>query len=62
MGIMQFLRFILELGGTESQDWVQMLYRMYAKWASSNGFSLKELDYLEGEEAGIKSVTFEISR
>ncbi len=44
-------------GGTESQDWVQMLYRMYARWASSNGFQLKELDYLDGEEAGIKSVT-----
>ncbi len=44
-------------GGTESQDWVQMLYRMYGKWASANGFTLKELDYLEGEEAGIKSVT-----
>ena len=48
-------------GGTESQDWVEMLYRMYGKWASSNGFILKELDYLEGEEAGIKSVTFLIS-
>ena len=49
------------LGGTESQDWVQMLYRMYMKWASSNDFSVKELDYLEGDEAGIKSVTFEVS-
>lgn len=48
-------------GGTESQDWVQMLYRMYSKWASSNNYILKELDYLEGEEAGIKSVTFLIS-
>ena len=48
-------------GGTESQDWAQMLYRMYGKWASSNGFSLKELDYLDGDEAGIKSVTFIIS-
>ena len=47
-------------GGTESQDWVQMLYRMYSKWASSNGFTVKELDYLDGDEAGIKSVTFEI--
>ncbi len=44
-------------GGTESQDWAQMLYRMYSKWASSNGFEIKELDYLDGEEAGIKSVT-----
>lgn len=48
-------------GGTESQDWVQMLYRMYGKWATSNGFSIKELDYLDGDEAGIKSVTFLIS-
>ena len=48
-------------GGTESQDWVQMLYRMYGKWASSNGFILKELDYLDGDEAGIKSVTFSVS-
>ena len=48
-------------GGTESQDWVQMLYRMYVKWASSNGFKVKELDYLEGDEAGIKSVTFLVS-
>ena len=48
-------------GGTESQDWVQMLYRMYGKWANSNGFSIKELDYLEGDEAGIKSVTALIS-
>jgi len=48
-------------GGTESQDWVQMLYRMYGKWTNSNGFTLKELDYLDGEEAGIKSVTALIS-
>ena len=48
-------------GGTESQDWVQMLYRMYGKWANSNGFTLKELDYLDGDEAGIKSVTALIS-
>ena len=48
-------------GGTESQDWAEMLYRMYSKWASSNGYSLKELDYLEGDEAGVKSVTFLIS-
>ena len=45
-------------GGTESQDWVEMLYRMYSKWAISNGFEVHELDYLEGDEAGIKSVTF----
>lgn len=48
-------------GGTESQDWVQMLYRMYTKWAISNEFNIKELDYLEGDEAGIKSVTALIS-
>lgn len=48
-------------GGTESQDWVQMLYRMYTKWAISNGFNIKELDYLEGDEAGIKSVTALVS-
>ncbi len=47
-------------GGTESQDWAEMLYRMYTRWAVKNGYEVKELDYLEGEEAGIKSVTFEI--
>lgn len=47
-------------GGTESQDWAEMLYRMYTKWANKNDFQIKELDYLEGDEAGIKSVTFEI--
>lgn len=44
-------------GGTEAQDWVEMLYRMYTRWATQNGYEVKELDYLEGEEAGIKSVT-----
>lgn len=44
-------------GGTESQDWAEMLYRMYTRWAIDNGYTVKELDYLEGEEAGIKSVT-----
>lgn len=48
-------------GGTESQDWVEMLYRMYSRWAISNGYMVKELDYLEGDEAGIKSVTFLVS-
>ena len=48
-------------GGTESQDWVEMLYRMYSKWSSSNDFMLKELEYLPGDEAGIKSVTFLVS-
>ena len=45
-------------GGTESQDWAEMLYRMYSKWAANNEFEVEELDYLEGDEAGIKSVTF----
>ena len=48
-------------GGTESQDWAEMLYRMYSRWANANGYAVKELDYLEGEEAGIKSVTFLVS-
>ena len=47
-------------GGTESQDWAEMLYRMYTRWAEKSGYEVKEIDYLEGEEAGIKSVTFEI--
>lgn len=44
-------------GGTESQDWAEMLYRMYTRWAVASGYNVKELDYLEGDEAGIKSVT-----
>ncbi len=47
-------------GGTESQDWAEMLYRMYTRWAAKSGFEVQELDYLEGDEAGLKSVTFEI--
>ncbi len=47
-------------GGTESQDWAEMLYRMYTRWAEKNDYEVKEVDYLEGEEAGLKSVTFEI--
>ena len=47
-------------GGTESQDWAEMLYRMYSRWASKNEYEIKELDFLEGDEAGIKSVTFEV--
>lgn len=47
-------------GGTESQDWAEMLYRMYTRWAEKNDYIVKELDYLEGEEAGLKSVTFEV--
>ena len=48
-------------GGTEAQDWVEMLYRMYTRWANANGYKIEELDYLPGEEAGIKSVTFLVS-
>ena len=45
-------------GGTEAQDWVEMLYRMYLRWAEKSGYRVKELDYLAGDDAGIKSVTF----
>ena len=48
-------------GGTEAQDWVAMLYRMFMRWAEKKGYSVKELDYLDGEEAGIKSVSVLIS-
>ena len=52
---------ILELhpgaGGTESQDWASMLLRMYTRWAESHGFKVETLDYLPGDEAGVKSVT-----
>ena len=46
-------------GGTEAQDWVSMLYRMYVRYCERAGYTVKELDLLEGDEAGIKSVTFE---
>lgn len=48
-------------GGTESCDWTSMLYRMYTRWAEKHGFKVEVLDYLEGDEAGIKSVTIQIS-
>lgn len=48
-------------GGTEAQDWTQMLFRMYARWAEQHDYSLDILDYLDGDEAGIKSVSFRIS-
>lgn len=54
------LRLNAGAGGTESNDWTGMLYRMYTRWAERHGFTLKVLDYLEGDEAGIKSVTIEI--
>ena len=48
-------------GGTESCDWAAMLYRMYTRWAEKKGYSLEVLDYLDGDEAGIKSVTFQVN-
>ena len=48
-------------GGTEACDWVGMLFRMYTRWAEKHGFATTVLDYLDGEEAGIKSVTVEIA-
>ena len=48
-------------GGTEAQDWAQMLYRMYIRWCERKGYAVRELDYLAGDEAGIKSVTFEVT-
>ena len=48
-------------GGTEAQDWTQMLYRMYTRWAERHNFTVKVMDFLEGDEAGIKSVTFQIN-
>ena len=51
------LTFHAGAGGTEAQDWAQMLYRMYTRWAERHGYSYKVLDYLDGDEAGIKSAT-----
>ena len=48
-------------GGTEAQDWAEMLYRMYNRWAEKRGFKVKLLDYLDGDEAGLKSATILIS-
>ena len=48
-------------GGTEACDWAGMLYRMYCRWAESKGYGVEVLDYLDGEEAGIKSVTFQVN-
>src|SRR2546428_6819736 len=47
-------------GGTESQDWAEMLLRMYLKWTERRGFKTEIIDYQPGEEAGIKSVTFKV--
>lgn len=48
-------------GGTESQDWAEMLYRMYRRYAELNNYKVEVLDYINGDEAGIKSVTFSLS-
>ena len=49
-------------GGTEACDWCGMLYRMYTRWIERKGFQMEVLDYLDGEEAGVKSVTFQVQR
>ncbi len=48
-------------GGTEACDWVSMLYRMYTRWAAAKGYEVELVDYLDGDEAGIKSVTIQIN-
>ena len=48
-------------GGTEAMDWTSMLYRMYSRWVDRKGFTMEVLDYLDGDEAGVKSVTFQVN-
>lgn len=55
------LRLNAGAGGTESCDWASMLYRMYSRWAEKKGYQVEVLDFLDGDEAGIKSVTFQIN-
>lgn len=55
------LRLNAGAGGTESCDWASMLYRMYVRWAERKGFTVDVLDFLDGDEAGIKSVTFQVN-
>ena len=55
------LRLNAGAGGTESCDWCSMLYRMYCRWAERKGYQVEVLDFLDGEEAGIKSVTIQIN-
>ena len=55
------LSFHAGAGGTEAQDWTQMLYRMYTRWAERHGFDYKLMDWLDGEEAGLKSATIQIN-
>ncbi|MBQ2698075.1 MAG: PCRF domain-containing protein, partial [Clostridia bacterium] len=56
-GLNAILAFHPGAGGTEAQDWAQMLYRMYTRWAERHDFTYQILDFLDGEEAGIKSAT-----
>ena len=51
------LNFHAGAGGTEAQDWAEMLYRMYCRWGERHGYKVKTLDYLDGEEAGMKSAS-----
>ena len=60
-GLNAILKLNAGAGGTESCDWCSMLYRMYTRWAERKGFSVEVLDYLDGDEAGIKSVTFQVN-
>ena len=60
-GCNAILKLIAGAGGTEAMDWCSMLYRMYTRWAERKGFSIEVLDYLDGDEAGIKSVTFQVN-
>lgn len=55
------LRLNAGAGGTESCDWASMLLRMYTRWAESKGYSIDTLDYLDGDEAGVKSVTIQVN-
>ena len=54
------LKLAAGAGGTEACDWCSMLYRMYTRWAERKGFKLEVLDFLDGDEAGIKTVTFQV--
>ena len=55
------LTFHAGTGGTEAQDWAEMLTRMYTRWAEAHGYTVEVLDVLEGDEAGIKSITFQVN-
>ena len=48
-------------GGTEAMDWCSMLYRMYQRWADKKGFTTEVLDFLDGDEAGLKSITLQVN-